>query len=132
VVIGLITASFYVKLIFSPGTTAWLHRFPNWLLAVLFLAAGIFVFLLRNRYRLGYGVTEFLVGAFTGLRVLWPKFDMTHLEWEQILKVAAGIYIIVRGLDNIGKGLEGTILELGWKSFERANWLGKRRQSKHV
>lgn len=46
-----------------------------------------------------------------GARVFWPKFDYTTLGAADYLQILAGIYVMVRGLDNIQKGSKGTIAE---------------------
>ena len=78
--------------------------------AALFLV-GIGAYIFRARARLTYGVFEFTFGFLLGARVFWPKFDYSALAATDYLQILAGIYVMVRGLDNIQKGSKGTIAE---------------------
>jgi hypothetical protein len=76
---------------------------------------GIFLFWWRQRFRLSYGVFEFLVGVMMSLYVFFPAFDFKALGLLHGLQVLAGLYVMVRGLDNLGIGLQGTRIEPLWK-----------------
>ncbi|MGC4367987.1 PIN domain-containing protein [Hydrogenophaga sp. R2] len=80
--------------------------------ALLVLGVGLFWY--RQRYRLSYGVFEFLVGVMMSIYVFLPKFDYSTLGVAHGLQVLAGLYVMVRGLDNVGNGLQGTKLEAAW------------------
>jgi hypothetical protein len=75
------------------------------------LLAGVAAYIFRARARLIYGVFEFTFGFMLGARVFWPKFDYMTLGATDYLQILAGIYVMVRGLDNIQKGSKGTIAE---------------------
>ena len=76
---------------------------------------GILLFWYRQRYRLSYGVFEFLVGIMMAYFVFLPSFDFKTLGVIQGLQILGGLYVMVRGLDNVGKGIEeGTRLESIW------------------
>lgn len=76
---------------------------------------GILLFWYRQRYRLSYGVFEFLVGVMMAYFVFLPSFDFKTLGVIQGLQILGGLYVMVRGLDNVGKGIEeGTRLESVW------------------
>lgn len=76
---------------------------------------GILLFWYRQRYRLSYGVFEFLVGVMMAYFVFLPSFDFKTLGVIQGLQILGGLYVMVRGLDNIGKGIEeGSRLESIW------------------
>lgn len=114
-VLGLVVAA----LLFA----AWYFRhllgqtLPVWGLTASAALLGIALFWFRSRYRLSYGVIEVLFGLFTASRLANPStFDFTF-----ILQLAAGLYIIVRGLDNIEKGIEGTKIEPPWKRIFSRN-----------
>jgi hypothetical protein len=75
------------------------------------LLAGIGAYVFRARARLIYGFFEFTFGFILGARVFWPKFDYATLAPPDYLQILAGIYVMVRGLDNIQKGSKGTVAE---------------------
>ncbi len=80
--------------------------------ALLLLGIGLFWY--RQQYRLSYGVFEFIAGVIMSIYVFFPKFDYSNLGFSLGLQVLAGLYVMVRGLDNIGTGLQGTKLEAAW------------------
>jgi len=90
-----------------------------WGTIVMFPMAGIFLFWFRSRNRLAYGIAEVLFGLITGLRVFIPNFNYLQLDTPSLLQIAGGLYIIVRGMDNLGKGLIGTRFEINWKRWFR-------------
>lgn len=110
-VAGLLFAAWYFRELVG-------RTFPLWGLVVGAAVVGVSLFWFRSRYRLSYGVVEALFGLFTAARLANPStYDSTF-----ILQLAAGLYIIVRGLDNIEKGIEGTKMEHRWKRiFGRGN-----------
>jgi hypothetical protein len=70
----------------------------------VFVCIGIAVFVLRSRLLFLYGLVEVFVGALVAW-LLVVKFNSTppftdNLTW---LSVLSGVYIIVRGLDNMDK-----------------------------
>lgn len=89
---------------------------PPSLLLLLIVSLGVIAYGWRERFRLTYGVTEASVGAiasYYGFEASSFHYDaMTTAQWLQAL---GGIYIIVRGLDNMGKGFERTTMEPVWK-----------------
>ena len=85
---------------------------------VALLLLGPLIYAVRSRFRAWYGITEFLVGLVTAARVFWPNFDVTTIDAESVFKILGGIYIMVRGLDNIGKAVEGTPFERVWMRLE--------------
>jgi rRNA-processing protein FCF1 len=78
---------------------------------------GILLFLIRSKWRLIYGLTEFLIGFSAAIRVFLPNFDYTQLHPSEMFQIIGGLYIIVRGLDNIDKGIENTKYQLLWGKF---------------
>jgi hypothetical protein len=78
---------------------------------VTIIAAAMLGFLFywcRGWYRLQYGVAEFVFGIVTVGNVFFPNFDYRTLERGTVFQIVGGLYILVRGLDNFGKGLETT------------------------
>ncbi len=78
---------------------------------------GIALFWYRENYRLSYGVFEFCVGVIMAYYVFFPSFNYSNLGVTQGIQVLGGLYVMVRGLDNIGKGVEGTRVHSLWKKI---------------
>lgn len=97
----------YINLIVST-ITVW-----GTLIMILFL--GIFLFWFRENYKLSYGIFEFIVGFIMVLYVFYPLFEYSKIETKDILQILAGLYVMVRGMDNISKAIIGTRLEVIWK-----------------
>ncbi|MGO8150462.1 hypothetical protein AB9F36_11680 [Rhizobium leguminosarum] len=84
----------------------WLYP---WGIMVALPAIGIGVFAWRQWYRLSYGLFEFMVGVAAAFQVMATQAtDIRNLTALHYMQIVAGIYVVVRGLDNIGKGLEPT------------------------
>jgi rRNA-processing protein FCF1 len=88
-----------------------------WGTLLLILASGILLYCLRSRFRLTYAVLEILIGFATAASVFYPSFDYKALDALALLRILGGLYIMVRGQDNISKALEGTRFEQRWKKF---------------
>lgn len=78
---------------------------------------GIFLFWYRQRFRLSYGVFEFIVGVMMTYYVFFPNFSYVALSVVEGIQILGGLYVMVRGLDNVSKGVEGTRLEPLWKKL---------------
>lgn len=81
-----------------------------WGILFLFLVIAIGLFFWREKKQLSYGVFEFIVGFLAIIVVLSPvEFDYQEVisDVELDIKVLGGLYIMVRGQDNIVKGLRG-------------------------
>lgn len=90
-----------------------------WGTIALIPIVGVSLYWFRSRNRLAYGIAEVLFGLMTGLRVFIPNFDYSQLDSTGLIQVAGSLYIMVRGLDNIGKGVVGTRFEVTWKRLFR-------------
>ncbi|QCB47677.1 PIN domain-containing protein [Hydrogenophaga sp. PAMC20947] len=88
---------------------------PVWGTVVALPLLGVLLFWYRQRFRLSYGIFEFAVGVMMSLYVFLPTFDYKSLNVLHGLQVLAGLYVMVRGLDNAGNGLQGTKMESIWK-----------------
>ncbi|EQA5827627.1 TPA: PIN domain-containing protein [Escherichia coli] len=75
---------------------------------------GLILFWYRENFRLSYGVFEFCIGVIMSYYVLFPTFDYSSLGIKEGIQILGGLYAMVRGLDNIGKGVIGTRLETLW------------------
>jgi hypothetical protein len=77
------------------------------------ISFGLVFYFVRCRCRFGYGVLEIVVSVAVIFLTLYPQTSDLQLEgdepwWGWILSksvgLSAGIYIMVRGLDNIDQG----------------------------
>lgn len=82
-----------------------------WGTIVLVLFIGVMLFVFREKQKFSYGVFEFLVGVLTIILI----FRNEHFDFEKIeftldfnIRLLAGLYIMVRGQDNIVKSLKDT------------------------
>jgi rRNA maturation endonuclease Nob1 len=76
---------------------------------------GVLLFWCRERFRFSYGIFEFFVGMMIAYRVFFPNFNYSQVGAVDAIQILGGLYVMVRGLDNIGKGLEGTRFEPFWR-----------------
>jgi len=82
-----------------------------WGTIVLILFIGIGLFILREKLRLSYGIFEFLVGVFAIILLFQPnKFNYSTIDFnlDFSIKLLGGLYIMVRGQDNIVKAIQDT------------------------
>jgi hypothetical protein len=90
-------------------------------LIILLVLLGFLFYWCRGWYRWQYGLVEFIFGVVGISKVFFPNLDtMFHQPIKQdIVQLVASVYVIVRGLDNFGKGLERTPLafRISWKNF---------------
>jgi len=82
-----------------------------WGTTALLFICGFVLYYVRARWRLVYGIVEFVFAFVSAAGVFWPSFDYKLLHATDYIKVVGGLYIMVRGLDNVQKGLKGTFLE---------------------
>ncbi|WP_236192616.1 PIN domain-containing protein [Pseudomonas glycinae] len=89
----------------------------TWGTLVALPTLGIGLYWYRENFRLSYGLSEFLVGMIMACFVFFPNFDYSRLGATETIQILGGLYVMVRGLDNVGKGAEGTRLERYWKKI---------------
>lgn len=89
----------------------------TWGTLVALPTLGVGLYWYRESFRLSYGLFEFLVGMIMACFVLFPNFDYSRLGATETIQILGGLYVMVRGLDNVGKGAEGTRLERFWKKI---------------
>lgn len=68
---------------------------------------GICLYLIRENFRSAYGLVEVLVGVITLYKTI-DSNESLNLHWNYILGILGGLYIIVRGLDNLVKAQKDT------------------------
>jgi hypothetical protein len=86
-----------------------------WGTIALIPISSVILYWFRSKNRLFYGITEFLFGFVSTLRVFFPNFSYSLLDTTDFIQIAGSLYIMVRGMDNIGKGLKGTRFEIAWE-----------------
>jgi len=87
-----------------------------WGIVALVVVAGPALYALRGRMRLAYAVAEVTVGYITASGAFFGKNVNTD-RGKQVLALLGGVYIIVRGLDNVGKAVQGTAFEKRWNRY---------------
>lgn len=85
---------------------------PGLLIGSAALLCGALLYWFRQRFRTSYGMVEALIGAWISVNAF--PLNST-LDIAVGLQVLGGLYVIVRGLDNVGNGLKGTRYELNWR-----------------
>jgi hypothetical protein len=66
----------------------------------------------------------------SGFVVILPILGSSPITAGQLFPLVAALYVMVRGLDNIGKALQGTANWPRWKRlFEGVNGRGDRQRS---
>jgi len=91
------------------------NTIPVWGTLIALPLFGIVLFWCRQRLRLSYGFLECVVGFITSGYVFYPNFQYAGMNMIQGVQVLGGLYVMVRGLDNVGKGIENTKFESRWK-----------------
>jgi len=89
---------------FQKAEQSVLFGVPGWVLAPVFIGVGVYLYYWRCRQRFSYGLAEVLVGA-VGVYVKVPQLD-ARAEIDSWVTLLFAVYIIVRGLDNVGQGLK--------------------------
>jgi PIN domain nuclease of toxin-antitoxin system len=75
---------------------------------------GLMLFWYREKFRLSYGSFELCVGIIMSYYVFFPTFSYSGVGLKEGIQILGGLYVMVRGLDNIGKGVIGTRFEALW------------------
>ena len=100
----------------------------NWLLAhlevlgltgcgLLVLLVGCALYALRGRLPKTYGFMEIGIGIAGAINAVVRYSPTNEFDITIILQIVGSIYIVVRGLDNAGKGIAGTVVEKYWVKF---------------
>ncbi len=90
---------------------------PVWGTLIGIALAGAALFWCRGRWRFSYGITETLVGFAIAAKVFWPSFDYAGLDAWSFLQILGGVYVMVRGQDNMGRSLKGTRFHASWIKY---------------
>ena len=88
------------------------------IVALFIIGTGFFLF--RTHFRMVYGVLEFLFGWYVSSNIFIQKhFDYRQIGILEIIQLATGIYVMVRGISNFDDGTKGTRLEPKWYRLTR-------------
>ena len=89
------------------------------------LALGFFLYFFRCRWQYSYGFVELVVGFLATIYVIGQMAGAVSGRFMVGFAVAASLYVIVRGLDNMHKGMNPKDKE-NWERF----FLGKKADAK--
>lgn len=84
-----------------------LYKYNHVTMIIFFtLFFGIFLYIFKIKFRLIYGVTELVVGLIvSAIRTIQEPMDQFLIDYKFHLAIlTAGIYLVVRGIDNIYEG----------------------------
>jgi hypothetical protein len=126
-----VVGRFYNLLLAAITVSDYLQTPVNYFLAVM--AVGVTAYWVRCTRRSTYGFIELIVGTVTVWLSLSKIFqvrspgDPPPEIWANIIALLGGLYIVVRGLDNIENGLKanGSKMHAVWKALFYNNWLRK-------
>ena len=79
-------------------------KYSNFLSVIFLVAIGFGLFEIRLKWRQLYGFVEIGFGILSIVICFFPNIILSN--WDFYLKIMAGLYIIVRGLDNLYQGSE--------------------------
>jgi hypothetical protein len=82
-----------------------------WRVTIVLWLIGVFLYWVRSRYRLVYGIAETLFGVILSYMALPNDEHGSPVKW---LSFFAALYVMVRGLDNIGKSLRNDSVVRVW------------------
>jgi hypothetical protein len=106
-------------------------RLPALVLCVpLALSAGLGLFLIRKNARIFYGCTEVLVGLIVALQQVWSVGPETSVLNQRVLMglLTAGVYLIVRGMDNVDVGLQAGKPDAVFEFIRTRSWFSSRKK----
>ena len=83
-----------------------INKINIWGTILILPLIGIFLFWIRSHFRLMYGLFELVIGITTAVWVFIPEFDYRSINLAKALQLMGGLYIIVRSLDNVTKGIK--------------------------
>jgi rRNA maturation endonuclease Nob1 len=115
VLLGFVS-SFLGNLVFS-RLSYLVATISVWGTVIALPVLGVVLYWYRQKFRLSYGIFEFLVGVMMTYYVFFPAFSYAKLTVVEGMQILGGLYVMVRGLDNVSKGIEGTRAEALWKKW---------------
>lgn len=116
IIAGIISITFVFLI---NGTYEWISSNLNIGVTILLLfGLGVLFFLFRTNFRLVYGLLEYGFGFYISITIFTNKsFNYNDIGVVEIIQIMAGIYVMVRGLNNVDDGIKGTQFEPTWKKI---------------
>jgi hypothetical protein len=105
-------------------TLAWTKYPTQFITGALSLAIGFTLFKVRQKFRVVYGLTEVVIGVWVAEYQVLTNVVKGSSLFEPNVYLAiltAGIYLIVRGLDNINQGLNDEPIDQLILTWRRRN-----------
>ena len=88
------------------------HTAPDWIVPIALLLAGLLFFWWRERDRLSYGLFEVMIGLLISSQSIVTLPAPSELSTAKSIQLVGGLYVMVRGLDNIDRSIEDTLRQL--------------------
>jgi len=102
------------------------HTAPAWIAPIVILLVGLLFFWWREHGRLSYGLFEAMVGLLIASQSIITLPAPYELSTAKSIQLVGGLYVMVRGLDNIDRSIDDTRLGVLWKRlFRERPWRPK-------
>lgn len=95
------------------------HTAPDWMVPIGLLLAGLLFFWWRERDHLSYGLFEVMIGLLISSQSIVALPAPYELSTAKSIQLVGGLYVMVRGFDNIDRSIEDTRLGDWWKRLFR-------------
>jgi hypothetical protein len=103
---GILAIVLVVMLVVAATHLAWMRGHLNeYVLILLILLLAFGLYLIRYFFRFAYGIVEIFIGLLSifGAMARAPQIVDDSTTTLLLVQIAAGIYIIVRGIDNVSQ-----------------------------
>lgn len=95
------------------------HTAPDWMVPIGLLLAGLLFFWWRERDHLSYGLFEVMIGLLISSQSIVTLPAPYELSTAKSIQLVGGLYVMVRGFDNVDRNIEDTRLGGWWKRLFR-------------
>ncbi|MDP1841568.1 MAG: hypothetical protein Q8N31_03040 [Reyranella sp.] len=95
------------------------HTAPDWIVPIALLLAGLLFFWWRERDHLSYGLFEVMIGLLISSQSIATLPAPYELSTAKSIQLVGGLYVMVRGFDNVDRSIEDTRLGGWWKRLFR-------------
>lgn len=95
------------------------HTAPDWMVPIALLLAGLLFFWWRERDHLSYGLFEVMIGLLISSQSIVTLPAPYELSTAKSIQLVGGLYVMVRGFDNVDRSIEDTRLGGWWKRLFR-------------
>jgi len=96
------------------------HTAPDWIVPIALLLAGLLFFWWRERDRLSYGLFEVMIGLLISSQSIVTLPAPYELSTAKSIQLVGGLYVMVRGLDNIDRSVDDTRFGGWWRRLFRS------------